>query len=255
MRKFLPVVLIFLMAPTVAWSQSLLQVSSLNGRVEIRPAAGRTFQALAATRPVQIGDEIKTGPGSSVVLTLPDTSLMVVNENTDLIIKDTWSSGLHSIVNVLLGRVRFDIQRLGGRPNPSRVETPTAVIAVKGTVFDVDVDGTLTTEVLCIEGRVGVESTTVPGREVILNPGMHTMVAPGQSPVTPVAENVQLERTRTLQVVKQGAEENNNTPLDPKTLQKLLKDNDRANRPTDRNKAPTSGTDTNVGRAKMTFPE
>jgi hypothetical protein len=251
MKKFLPVVMFLLLAPTAAWSQGT--VSSLYGKVEIRPAGAKAFKALTATAAqVQVGDQIRTSAGASVVLTLPDTSYMVVHENSDLVIRDFWSGGARSVVNVLLGRVRFYVEKLGGRPNPYRVETPTALIAVRGTTFDVAHDGQ-NTEVLCVDGQVAVETLGIPNREVVLDPGFRTLVVAGQPPITPIAKNEPLPN-RTLHVVKVGPE-NVVKGLDSKALEQIARDNDRANRPTDRNKAPASGTDSNVGRVKMTFPE
>ncbi len=257
MKRFLPLIIMVLLVPSMGWSQGFLQVSSLNGKVEIRPVAARTFTPLTqAARQVQVGDEIRTSPGASVVLTLPDLSYMVVNENTDLVLRDFWSGGVRSVVNLMLGRVRFYVQKIGGRPNPYRVETPTALIAVRGTIFDVNVDPSSFTEVLCLEGQVGVENIALPEREVILNPGWHTGVAPGQIPLKPVARGEDLVPSRTLFVVKKGPE-NEGKGIDARTLENLARDNDRSNRPTDRYKSPASGTDSNVGRAKpsMTFPE
>ena len=65
---------------------------------------------------------------------------MVVSENSKLVVDDFWSGSVRSMVNLMLGQVRFYIQRLGGRPNPYSVRTPTALIAVRGTIFDVEVD-------------------------------------------------------------------------------------------------------------------
>ena len=259
MKKFLPVLILVLLVPSIGWSQgNFLQVSSLTGKVEIRPGSSRTFEAMTNTvRQVQVGDQIHTGPGASVVLILPDSSYMKVNENTDLVIKDFWSDGsLRSVVNLMLGRVRFYIEKVGGRPNPYRVQTPTALIAVRGTVFDVDVDASNYTEVICLEGQVGVENVAFPDREVILNAGWHTGIAPGQIPLKPILKSEELSPNRTLRVVRRGPE-NDDKLIDPRTLDQLVRDNDKSNRPTDRFKAPVSGTDSNVGRAKpsMTFPE
>jgi hypothetical protein len=259
MKKFLPVVLLLLLVPSIGWSQgNFLKVNSYGGKVEIRPSGSKSFQPLTRkVYEVRVGDEIHTGPGASVVLTLPDESYMVVNENTDLVIKDFWSgSKLRNVVNVMLGRVRFYIERVGGRPNPYRVETPTALIAVRGTTFDVAVDASGYTKVLCIDGQVGVENIAIPDREVILNKDWHTGVASGQIPLKPVVKDEELTPNRTLRVVKKGPENEGNS-IDPRVLEQLVKDNDRANRPTDRFKTPASGTDSNVGRAKpgMTYPE
>jgi hypothetical protein len=244
-----------LLTPVLAWSQGILQVGSVVGKVEIRPANAQAYQALTvSTRQVSVGDQIRTGPGSSVVLTLPDSSYMVVTENSDLIVRDFWSGGARSVVNMMLGRIRFYVSRIGGRPNPYRVETPTALIAVRGTIFDVFVDPSQSTEVQCLDGQVAVEAIGLPDREVILNPGTRTLVQPGSYPVRPVALNEELPN-RTLRIVKTNPGEDRSRP-DPRALQDLIRDNDRANRPSDRQAYPGSTSDPNVERAKGTvrFP-
>jgi hypothetical protein len=76
------------------------------------------------------------------------------------------------LLDVLLGRVKVHIQKLGGQPNYNRVRTPTAVISVRGTVFDVAVeDEDDTTLVSVEEGQVGVQHLLRPGPERILNQG------------------------------------------------------------------------------------
>jgi hypothetical protein len=260
MKKFLPVVILLLLVPSTGWSQhNVLQVSSLNGKVEIRSASSKNFQPLTnAVRQVQVGDEIHTGPDASVVLELPDKSYMVVSQNSSLVIRDFWSGGsVRNVVNLMLGRVRFYIEKVGGRA-PYRVQTPTALIAVRGTVFEVTVDASQFTEVLCLEGQVGVENVNLNQREVILNRGYKTGVAQGQIPLVPVLKHEELLPNRTLRVVKKGPKDDDKN-IDPRTLERLVhdNDNDKSNRPTDRYKTPASGTDSNVGRAKpgMTYPE
>jgi hypothetical protein len=64
---------------------------------------------------------------------------------------------------VWLGRIRVHIQRPGGQPNPNRVFTPTAIISVRGTIFDVTVDDEEeATVVLVEEGSVAVEHRLMP---------------------------------------------------------------------------------------------
>jgi hypothetical protein len=257
MKKFLPVVILLLLVPSIGWSQhNVLKVSSLSGKVEIRSAASRNFKPLTNAVQVQVGDEIHTGPDASVVLVLPDQSYMVVSQNTDLTIRDFWSGGsVRNVVNVMLGRVRFYIEKVGGR-SPYRVQTPTALIAVRGTIFEVNVDASKFTEVLCLEGQVGVENVALNEREVILDPGWKTGVADGQIPLKPVLKDDELSPNRTLRVVKKGPKADDKN-IDPRTFEQLVRDNDKSSRPTDRYKTPASGTDTNVGRAKpgMTYPE
>ena len=94
------------------------------------------------------------------------------------------SKSPRTIFNVLRGKTRVKIEKVGGRPNPYRVNTPTAVIAVRGTLFDVIVSNK-ETQVFVHEGEVAVSSLAAPQMPVILEPGQKTRVPQGESPETP----------------------------------------------------------------------
>jgi hypothetical protein len=82
------------------------------------------------------------------------------------------AGSLSDLLNVFIGHVKVYIQHLNGLPNYKQVSSPTAVISVRGTVFDVvveDDDGT--TLVRDEEGEVGVRNLTAAGEAVTLRPG------------------------------------------------------------------------------------
>jgi len=251
MRKFL-IVFVLLLLPSVLFAQETLRVSAIVGPVEWKAASGRTFTALSnqANPVVRTGDELRTGPGGSAIVSLPDGSYMVVSENSKVVLEDIWSGNFKSIMNLMLGQVRFYIQRLGGRPNPYSVRTPTALIAVRGTTFDVFVDDAQDVEVRCIEGRITVESS----REVILEPGFKTLVRPGDAPTKPVRLEAELNRSRTLTIQKKEAPEIG--PNGVPSMEALGRDNDRRNRSTDP-QGTNSRMNTNTQRAKgtLSFPQ
>jgi hypothetical protein len=64
--------------------------------------------------------------------------------------------------------------------------TPSAVIAVRGTRFDVEVNRNGVSEVDVFEGLVEVASAKLPGVSVLVSPGMSTRVGVGTAPETPV---------------------------------------------------------------------
>jgi len=65
--------------------------------------------------------------------------------------------------DVLVGRVRVHIEHLGNAPNPNRILTPTAVISVRGTTFDISVDDDDETTLIEVEeGTVEVEHALLP---------------------------------------------------------------------------------------------
>jgi uncharacterized membrane protein YgcG len=141
----------------------------MTGQVSV--LRGNATWALNVGDLVQSQQIIVTGPdGSATFQVLADGSTFEVFPNSKAVFRETmgdWEELLH----MLLGRVRVQIQHLGGRPNPNKVRTPTAVVSVRGTVFDVTVeDDDGTTLVLVEEGRVDVRHLLQPGVKS-LNPG------------------------------------------------------------------------------------
>jgi len=255
MRKVFPIVLLVFL-PSIAWAQGTLRVSSMLGPVEWRSTSSRSFVPLSGATPaVQIGDQVRTGPGGTLILELADGSYMVVSENTTLTIDDSWSGSFKNLVNLMMGKVRFYVQRLGGKPNPYRVTTPTALIAVRGTVFEVTIDETQAAEVRCLDGRVAVESVGLSDREVILESGRKTLVRPGEYPLPPVSNDEALMRNRVIRLVKRKVPDTNANAAPPAEI--LAHDNDRRNRAADPLQGPASRTSENAERAKPTlsFPK
>ena len=251
MRKVL-VVLALLLLPSALWAQGALQVSSISGPVEWKSAAAKRAVPLTkSVQSIQAGDELITGSGAQVILTAPDGSYMVVSENSKVVVEDFWSGNFKSLMNVMLGHVRFYIQKFGGRPNPYSVRTPTALIAVRGTTFDVLVDLSLIAEVWCLDGQVTVESLSYPDREVVLNPGMKTLVEPGRLPLKPVSSTAELNRVIPMRP-KNVPDNDVNAP----SINAFGHDNDRGNR-TSSPQFGNSRTNENPQRAKpaLSFPQ
>jgi hypothetical protein len=254
MRKGLLLTLLLLL-PSGLWAQAALKVSSVSGTVEWRAVSNKSFQSLTTSQPVQVGDEVRTGPDAQLILEVPDGSYMVVAENSKLIVEDFWSGNLRSLMNLMVGKVRFYVQRIGGRPNPYRVTTPTALIAVRGTTFEVIVDEAQIAEVRCLEGRVAVETVGLPNREVILEPGRKTLVRPGEYPLPPVSNEAELIKNRVIRVVKKNVPDTN--PNGAPSIDVLAQDNDRRNRPADplRGGSSTTNTSTDRGKPTLNFPQ
>lgn len=163
------------------------KILSSDGAVEIQ----RRSQGQAA--PVKIaysvndtllaGDVIKTLKGGRLVLGLSDGSQAIISEKTIIEITDL-SQTPRTLFNVLRGKTRVHIEKVGGRPNPYKVNTPTAVIAVRGTVFDVLVTDK-ETQVFVHEGQVAVSNPTTPDVFVLLAPEQRTRVQMSAPPERP----------------------------------------------------------------------
>ncbi|MGA3043484.1 MAG: FecR domain-containing protein [Bryobacteraceae bacterium] len=145
------------------------KVVTLNGQVSVlRDDSPWVLNVGDSVQPRQI---VITGPDGFAVFQVSDGSTFEVFPNARVVFRENPGSW-RDLLDVLLGRVKVHIQKLGGQPNYNRVRTPTAVISVRGTIFDVAVeDEDDTTLVSVEEGQVGVQHLLKPGPERILNQG------------------------------------------------------------------------------------
>ena len=187
--KFFVLLCIFVTLAASGQSQDLVtaKIVKIQGSVRIARVDSANqmtrFVELAENAPVLVGDVIKTNAGGRVILGLADGSQAIISENTTVEIKDLRNSP-RTIFNVLRGKTRIKIEKMGGKPNPYRVTTPTTVIAVRGTVFDVFVKNERT-EVYVNEGEVSVINILTPAQEIILAPGQFTRVELSAPPRNP----------------------------------------------------------------------
>lgn len=112
--------------------------------------------ALNAGDLVQPGQVVVTGPEGYGVFQVADGSRFEVFPKSRVVFRANrgdWTD----LLEVWLGKIRATIEHPGGLPNHNKVHTPSAVISVRGTVFDVEVeDENATTLVLDEEGSVEV---------------------------------------------------------------------------------------------------
>ena len=88
---------------------------------------------------VQVRQVIVTGPDGFAQFKVSDGSTFEVYPNSSVVFRKN-PSNWRDMLDVFVGRVKVHIQKWGGQPNPNRIHTPTAVISVRGTTFDVSVD-------------------------------------------------------------------------------------------------------------------
>lgn len=146
---------------------------NLPGQPPSSPAQGET---------VPPGTVIETG-GGQVLLQLVDGSQVLVRAHTRLTVQQPTPTD-RGYFQLLLGRIRAIItKRTGGAP-PFELGTPSAVIAVRGTQFDVEVNRHQETFVDVSEGVVevvGRHSRT----SVFVQAGSSTRVGMDTPPETP----------------------------------------------------------------------
>jgi len=150
-------------------AEGAAKVISLDGQVSV--LRDTTPWALNVGDEVQIRQVIITGPDGSAKFQVSDGSTFEVYPNSNIIFRKN-PGNWRDLLDVLVGRVKIHIQKWGGQPNNNRILTPTAVISVRGTTFDVGVeDDDETTVVSVEEGVVDVRHALRPGLTKTLNAG------------------------------------------------------------------------------------
>jgi hypothetical protein len=174
-------------------------ITTMSGQVSIE-RDGEQW-AVSAGQAIESGQVLVTGSDGSAHLGLPDGSDIEIYPNSRVIYHAN-QFNLRDLLDIYLGKVRLQIQHLLPGEAPLRVTSPTAVISVRGTVFDVAVDAAQDTTVSVDTGVVSVRHRLLPGGEVMVEAGQSLHVAAGL-PLTAAAKSVFPVRTigRVVQAV------------------------------------------------------
>lgn len=146
----------------------------MSGAISLK-RAGRDLGRVAVESTVRPGDEIATGENAEAVIQNPDGSTVRVFPDSRILFQERTPS-VTEWLHLFFGSVKVHIEKLSGRPNPHSMTTPTAVIAVRGTTFDVLVDDTDATMVSVDEGLVSVAPRGNPQNQTLVRPGQRTWV-------------------------------------------------------------------------------
>ncbi|MBW1715560.1 MAG: FecR domain-containing protein [Deltaproteobacteria bacterium] len=144
-----------------AKERQLGYVSSRTGDVKVRRAKKTVWTPVELSMPVYFGDHIRTWENSRVTITLVDRSSLEIHSNTHIAL-NTIVSPVEKKNSVLLffGRIWNKVRKTIVQMKGYEVQTPTAVLGVRGTEFDIASyeDGTMIIRV--DSGKVTVDSET-----------------------------------------------------------------------------------------------
>jgi len=146
-------VLCFSLLSSAAFAQQACEVMAVSGEAQ-RVDGG----ALAVGDKLAVGTALRTGTAGRVRLKFIDGSVLVLADRSQLRIEAFSAGGTQPRHAELL----LELGLIGQRVNPSaggswKVRTPTAVTAVRGTEFSVEVGDDRATAVLVKTGAVDVE--------------------------------------------------------------------------------------------------
>lgn len=189
-RKFCFCALLWLTVFSIATtSEDSFRVYTQSASVEARVTSvsggatlsgnGRNGARLTRGAILSPGHEIDTQSGGRVVIDLSDGSQVIVLPGSRVVINDYRNAGsLRELLQIILGRIRVKINHFKNKPNPYRIKSPTASIAVRGTEFEVSVESSGETKVVVLEGAVEVAALGDPANPLLAEPGRGVVVRP-----------------------------------------------------------------------------
>jgi hypothetical protein len=157
-------------------------VSEFKGSVSIQ-LPGQALHAPTRGEMLPAETTVSTGDGR-LLLRLSDGSNLLVRSNTRLVLKQPEASGWRYL-QLLLGRVRAEVQKRLGGSSGFQMGTPSAVISVRGTKFEVEVNREGLTEVDVHEGVVQLDSAKGLGESVMIRAGFSSRVGFDAGPESP----------------------------------------------------------------------
>ena len=155
-------------------------ISSVSGVVLFEGGVGQPGTVASRGLTLAPGNVVDTSGGGRAVVALTDGSIVVVEPGSVVVFKDFHQAGsLRELFDITVGQVRVKINHYAGKPNPYRMNSPTASIAVRGTEFSIQVDSGGQTRVIVYEGAVEVTSLNDPSHGTLIESGQGVLVAPG----------------------------------------------------------------------------
>jgi hypothetical protein len=164
------------------------KVKFVIGQVEVQSRQQTSWRTISLSTMIVQGDRIQTKLNSRVELTMPDGSELKINENTVFEIREIKTPQADQEdkmkFTVWTGNIWAKFKKVFDQYQEREIESPVAVIAIRGTTLEVDVDQNQSTRIRVEEGNVSVRSKDVSG-EVTVAGNQETIVERGKPPLTP----------------------------------------------------------------------
>jgi len=149
-----------------AWAQ--IDIVERQGNVEVYLPRAQTWSRVTEVPwRVDKGDKIRTGGGSTASLLTPDGSKILLGASSEFTAESSAAVGTMALFKLEVGTLKAWVTKTMNRR--FQIRTPTAVCAVRGTAFSVDVAASRATLIDVSEGVVGVR--TLLGEEIELGDG------------------------------------------------------------------------------------
>ena len=182
------IICLFLLSASSMQRKNTAQIKFLIGEAEILSKGQTEWRAAKFNMEIKSGDRIKTLLNARVEINMPDGTVIKVNENSIFDIKEikTVEQDKEDKMSFTLwaGNIWAKFKKVVNTRQVRTIDSPSAVVAIRGTILDVNVDNNQSTKVRVFEGSVSVMSTDAQG-EVIVGTNQETTVDKGKAPTSP----------------------------------------------------------------------
>jgi hypothetical protein len=158
------------------------KVTYIYGDVEISKGDKGPWEKCTYGRVISSADRIRTGPSGKLIIKFDDGSQIRVFRKTEFLVKEIKPDTRNFVLDI--GKVRLLVKKLKPQEKFS-IRTPTAVCAVRGTDFSVEVDENKATTVKMFEGALSVVHNDFIDKEILLNTNEVIHLLPQMLPEEP----------------------------------------------------------------------
>ncbi|MCM8760831.1 MAG: FecR family protein [Candidatus Omnitrophica bacterium] len=130
-----------------AMEKRTAQIVSIDGSAEIKPAGQSSWKPASVGMVLNEGDTIKTASASWVLLNVDgkgQTATVEIKENSQMLLAelliDPKSESSKTLLDLAMGEVLIKAQKVHGEKSKFEVKTPTSIVGVRGTTFNVKVE-------------------------------------------------------------------------------------------------------------------
>jgi hypothetical protein len=122
------------------------RITSLSGTAEIKPMGQDAWSPAKAGMTLSEGDTLKTAPGSWVLVNIDDgkVAMVEVKEGSQMslaeLTADPQTDTSQTLLDLAMGEVLIKAQKVHGENSRFEVKTPTSIVGVRGTTFNVKVE-------------------------------------------------------------------------------------------------------------------
>jgi len=193
---------LLLISSSIMAQSNQTRIKFLIGKVEIQPAKKTTWVRAKMNQKISSGTRIKTFLSARVELEMPDGSEIKINQNTVFDVKTIKTAARDNTdemnFTLFAGSIWAKFKKIVNSRQSRQIESPSAVVAIRGTTIEMDVNLQKRTVVRVLEGRVSVRSKDVAG-EVMVGTNQESTVDQGKAPTPARPSNRSQDQGETPQ--------------------------------------------------------